>query len=92
VRAPREQLGDPRVVALGLELDRAVGQVADPAGEPAVARFVDGERPKRHALNTAGHDRSYPTHREQNVAWQAALCAWRLSDHAATGHGDQLIA
>jgi len=92
VGAPGEQGLDLCRVALGLELDRAIGSVLHPAGQPMPARLVDGRRAKRDPLYPAGNHRSCTTHREENVAWPAALCVLRLSSNAAIGGGDQLIA
>jgi len=92
VGAPCEQGGDPGLVALGFELDRAIALVAYPTGQPEPARFVDGRRAKRDTLYETGNNRSCTTHREENVAWPAALCVLRLSNNAAIGGGDQLIA
>lgn len=92
VGAPGEQGLDPPLVTLGFELDRAIVSVLHPTGEPVPARLVDGRRAKRDPLYATGNNRSYTTHREENVAWPAALCVLRLSNDAAIGGGDQLIA
>ena len=81
-----------RLVALDLDLDGAVGQVADPAGQPVRARFLDGRRAISHALDAARHDRSHTTHDGENVAQLARLCVLRLADHSATGPWHPLIA
>jgi len=92
VGASGEQGGDPRRVTLCFELDRAIVSVLHPTGQPMPARLVDGRRAKRDTLYATGNNRSDPMHREENVAWPAALCVLRLSNNAAIGGHDQLIA
>src|SRR5580704_7273959 len=68
VCAPCKELGDGRGVALRLELDAAIGAVADPADEAEPARFDRRRRAKRHALNAARDVRADPASHPATVA------------------------
>ena len=63
--APLDELADRGGVALGLELDRTVDAVLDPADDAQPACLCRGRSAVRHALNTPADDRVDPTNHEQ---------------------------
>ena len=60
--APREQLGDLLGRALGLELDRTIAAILDPADDAEPCRLFGGGAPKGDTLHPAADDRANSPH------------------------------